>query len=170
LGVGPGETSLDLEEALMPRVRDLLYRFRPAGAPGAATAAGVPVDRSADLAAELEQLFAQLADVERECAAIRDDAERDAAAIRERGIERAHGVVSGIRTRSQAERAAAAARMHEQTAAEGTARLAEARRAADAVRDRAAPLLPHYADEVVESVLAMLRDESAVPARQPASP
>ena len=32
----------------MPRVRDVLHRFSPAGAPGAASTAGVPVDRVAD--------------------------------------------------------------------------------------------------------------------------
>ena len=56
----------------MPRVRDVLYRFRPAGAPGAASSAGVPVDRSADLAAELEPVFALLADTEQEVCRLYD--------------------------------------------------------------------------------------------------
>ena len=73
----------------MARVRDVLYRFRPAGAPGAASAAGVPVDRAADLAAELEPLLAQLATTERTVAGIREQAIRDAAEIRARDVERA---------------------------------------------------------------------------------
>ena len=32
----------------MPRSRDTLQRFRPAGTPGAASAAGIPVDRVAE--------------------------------------------------------------------------------------------------------------------------
>ena len=68
----------------MPRVRDLLYRFRPSGAPGAATAAGVPVDRTAKLAAELDPVFARLADTEEECAAILAEGRRRAEDIRRR--------------------------------------------------------------------------------------
>ena len=45
----------------VPRVSDLLYRFRPSGAPGAATQAGVPADRARDLAEELEPVFASVA-------------------------------------------------------------------------------------------------------------
>jgi len=65
----------------MPRVRDLLYRFRPSGAPGGASATGVPIDRAATVAAELEPLFGQLAEVERRCDGIQDAASRDVAAI-----------------------------------------------------------------------------------------
>ena len=87
----------------MVRVREVLHSFRPAGAPGAAGAVGVPADRGADLAAELEPEFAQLASTERECARIAAQmrpnalekstsaavaAERDAAVIRRHAGER----------------------------------------------------------------------------------
>jgi V/A-type H+-transporting ATPase subunit D len=39
------------EEWSLPQLRDFLERFRPAGAPGAAAGAGVPADRSRELAA-----------------------------------------------------------------------------------------------------------------------
>ena len=50
----------------MPRTRGLLQRFRGAGAPGAASAVGVPADRVAETAAELEPVFARLAPVQAE--------------------------------------------------------------------------------------------------------
>lgn len=49
----------------MPAMRDFLERFRPAGAPGPAAAA-VPADRPAELAAELEAVFALLNEAEAE--------------------------------------------------------------------------------------------------------
>jgi hypothetical protein len=87
----------------MPRVRDFLYRFRPAGAPGAAAEAGVPIDRTAELTAELEPLFASLARTERECANIRDHAKADAAAIRDQQADLARGVISAGEARTAAE-------------------------------------------------------------------
>ena len=101
LRTGVGET--------MPRVRDFLYRFRPAGAPGAAAAAAVPIDRTAELTAELKPLFASLARTERECADIRERADGDAVAIRAHAADRARGLLSVAEARTAAERAAAAA-------------------------------------------------------------
>ena len=62
----------------MPGVRDLLYRFRPAGAPGPPSAAAVPADRVADRVAELAPVFALLAETETRCAVLREEAARDA--------------------------------------------------------------------------------------------
>jgi len=72
----------------MPRVRDVLYRFRPSGAPGGASTSGVPIDRAATVAAELEPLFGQLAEVERQCESIQDAARRDTAAVKAAAAER----------------------------------------------------------------------------------
>ena len=41
----------------MPSVREFLERLRPSGTPGAPSAAGVPVDRVAEVAAELQDVF-----------------------------------------------------------------------------------------------------------------
>jgi hypothetical protein len=69
----------------MPRVRDLLYRFRPEGAPGAAAAAGVPADRAAELTAELEPLIAAAeAHTASERAAATDEAQLHAESRRSR--------------------------------------------------------------------------------------
>jgi hypothetical protein len=60
--------------------RDFLDRFRPAGAPGAASPGGVPVDRAAAAAAELipvlERLDAAQDEADRRRAAAQDEAAR----------------------------------------------------------------------------------------------
>ena len=94
----------------MPRVRDVLHRFRPSGAPGAATASGVPVDRAGELAAELEPVLALLEETEQECAAELERAGLEAAATRARDAERVAAVLASGRARVEAERASAAAR------------------------------------------------------------
>jgi F0F1-type ATP synthase membrane subunit b/b' len=136
----------------MPRVRDLLYRFRPSGAPGSASATGVPIDRAATVAAELEPLFGQLADVERQCDSIRDQARRDAAAIGAAAAERAHAIVAEANGRAGSERAAAVVRMRDRTAADGAAELAVARVEAAVIRDRASQRMAVYVDRVVTGV------------------
>ena len=93
----------------MPRVRDVLHRFRPSGAPGAATAAGVPADRAAELAAELEPVLALLAETDRECADLLEGARLEEAEIRARHADRARSVLATGRALVEAERAAATA-------------------------------------------------------------
>ena len=136
----------------MPRVRDLLYRFRPAGAPGGASATGVPADRAATVAAELGPLFGQLAEVERQCDSIQDAARRDAAAINAAAAERARAIVAEATGRLGSERAAAGARIRDQAAADEAAELAAARVEATAIRDRAARRMAAYVDRVVTGV------------------
>ena len=67
----------------MTQARDFLDRFRPAGAPGPAARAGVPADRAAELAAEVEPVLALLDDTQAECDQIiewaRQEADRIAA-------------------------------------------------------------------------------------------
>lgn len=62
----------------MPQARDFLDRFRPAGAPGAASRAAVPADRTAELASELVPVLALLAGTDAECDRIITAARRDA--------------------------------------------------------------------------------------------
>ncbi len=136
----------------MPRVRDLLYRFRPSGAPGGAGATGVPIDRAATVAAELEPLFGQLAEVERQCESIQDAAHRDAAVTNAAAAERALMIVAEANGRAGSERAAAAARIRDQAAVDAAAGLAAARVEAAAIRDRASQRMAVYVDRVVTRV------------------
>lgn len=145
----------------MPRVRDLLYRFRPVGAPGAASATGMPVDRGAEQAAELEPLLAQLADTERGCVRIREQGDRDAERIRARASEQARSIVAAATTATAAERAAASARLRRQTETESAELLAGAQLEAAAVRERAAERVPDYVDRAVASVRALLETGAA---------
>ena len=139
----------------MSRVRDVLQRFRPSGAPGAATAAGVPVDRRAELAAELEPVFALLVETERECADILDRARLEEARIRARGAERARGIVAAGRARVEAERAAAAARSRGRGEAVPTG-AADAHAGPSGGGGTADDALDHHVDLVVDAVRSLL--------------
>jgi hypothetical protein len=94
----------------MPRARDFLARFRPVGTPGAAASAGVPADRVAEADAELEPLFAMLADTEAEVDRIRASADQRIAEGHRLAAERAAEVLAQARLSADAERADASAR------------------------------------------------------------
>lgn len=115
----------------MPRGRDFLERFRPAGTPGALAARGVPADRVAELAAELAPVFALLEPVQQQSAAIR--ARAQAEADQRRTAARAAD--------AQAERA-----------------LAAAGREAQGVSDRVAGRLPQLAADVRAAMEARLAE------------
>lgn len=140
----------------MPRIRDVLHRFRPAGAPGAATAAGVPVDRVAELGVELEPLFALLADTERECEDVLERARSEQAGIRARDAERAAGVLAAGRARVEAERAAAASRSRGAGAGRTTAGSAPGGLEPAGGAARADEALGQHVDLVVDAVRSML--------------
>ena len=143
----------------MPRVRDLLYRFRPAGAPGAASSAGVPVDRGAVLAAELDPVFAHLVETERECAEIVAAAHRAADARRAQAAQQARACVATARERLDDERAAASAVRRsggpEPDALDGPQpEVVEVRRRAD-------ERMGIYVDRVVDRVLPLVGEPPA---------
>jgi hypothetical protein len=119
-------------------MRELLERLRPAGSPGPATVAGVPADRRRSAEEELVPVFDALTGVVVECdnrrRAARDDATRLVAEAEQRGravIAKAHASV-------EAERANAATRLHEASAAELEALGQRARIEADRVRHETA--------------------------------
>jgi hypothetical protein len=140
----------------VPRVRDLLYRFRPSGAPGAATAAGVPVDHAARLAAELDTVFARLADTEQECAALLAEGRRRSEEIRRRDEERVRSLVAGAEVRAESERAAAATATRDAGRADTTAVREAADRGAADLATRARAGFPEYLAGVEQTVNAML--------------
>jgi vacuolar-type H+-ATPase subunit H len=95
----------------VPQARDFLDRFRPAGAPGAASRAGVPVDRAAELASELEPVLALLAGTHAECGRIVAAAQREAEQITEGARERAAALTADAQRRAAAVRDAAVAQV-----------------------------------------------------------
>ncbi len=130
-------------------LRDLLDRFRPAGAPGAPTAAGVPADRLAGVTVELEPVFAALAGVVGECAEVRAAASVEAARRTEEAAEQARAVVARARARESGERASAAALLRQRAAADAAALAAGTEREVDEVRGRdLAPLVARVVERV----------------------
>jgi hypothetical protein len=151
-------------------VRDLLTRFRPAGAPGPAGAAGVPADRRESAAAELAPVFATLAEVDGECDRLRREAVEQAAQRQKAAVEQARVLVARAREGAAAERAAAAARIREDTAAELAQLAATTAAETEAARRRAAQRLPQLLSAVRERVRADLAAAAGLPGRQPGGP
>jgi hypothetical protein len=147
----------------VPRVRDVLYRFRPAGTPGAASASGVPSDRRADAADELEPVLARLASTEHECDVILRRARQDAAEMGERDAEAARAITAAAAERASVERAAAAADVRRESAEESAAAVAAAQEEAARLHDRAQQRLPVFVDHIVGSIMTIL-DEGQRPA------
>ncbi len=141
----------------MARLSDFLERFRPTGVPGAAAPAGVPADYAATESAELEPVFAALAETRHECDAIRAEADRDAERIIEQARRKAAALVTEARLASDAERARAGARARAATAAECREIAAGGAAEADRVRRLAATRLDTLTAEAVALVRA-LRD------------
>ncbi|MGH3390635.1 MAG: hypothetical protein ACRDOO_17345 [Actinomadura sp.] len=137
-------------------MRDFLERFRPAGAPGAAAAA-VPADRRAELAAELEVVFARLGAAERERERLLEVAASDADRIRAEAQAAAAAVVADAREWAGTERATVAARVRTAVLAESAELIAEARCEADAVRQAAEARLAGHVARAVDMVREIAR-------------
>jgi vacuolar-type H+-ATPase subunit H len=150
----------------MVRARDILYRFRPAGAPGAAGAAGVPVDRTADLEAELAPVLALLADTEAACDALIEEARQRAATLRARDLESARAVVEAATGEAAAARAAAATSATQAAEVELRTIRDAAAREAEELRRRASERVPGCASRVVELVRGVGDSTPAEEARE----
>ncbi|MFF8475645.1 hypothetical protein [Streptomyces sp. NPDC015414] len=133
-------------------LRDFLERFRPTGTPGAA-AVGVPADRAAERAAELEPALARLTDVQREAARIRAAADEAAEVLRRDTALRAERVVADARERAPEVRRLAAAPVLEDGRREAGAVRAAGDRTAEAVRARARERMPELVDRTVTDAL-----------------
>jgi hypothetical protein len=138
----------------------LLRRFRPAGTPGAAARAGVPVDRAAEAATELGPVLGRLAEVQAECARMREQAGRDAHELRERAREQAAGLVAAARERAEGERTELAAQARAKADSESASRVVEAEEQAAALRERAERRMPSLVARVVAAVLATGAEEA----------
>lgn len=140
----------------MTRAGDLLHRFRPAGAPGAPSATGVPADHLADPAAELQPLFTELTVTERECAAVIARAQQDADRVRVRAADQAQALIASARGQVDGERAAALARARQCSDEESATALQSAERDATQIRRGADERLPPYVESVIASVAELI--------------
>ncbi len=138
----------------MPSTRDLLQRFRPAGAPGAATATGVPADRSDERASELAGVFALLESTVAEAERIRDDATAQAQQRRDRS--RKQGLATVAQARLDAEV------LRTQTVAQARDAIAVARRQTSEAAEQRGQEIEHEAvqtrNQDVILIVAAVRD------------
>jgi hypothetical protein len=148
------------EMCVVPRVRDLLNRFRPAGAPGAAGNAGVPVDRDASMRTELAPLFARLAPTLGDCADIVARARRDADVRRAADAERARSLLAQAQVTAPVERRSAASAIEEQVAADAAHASSAAANDLLELRERVLQRTPALVEQVVAAVSELLADDS----------
>lgn len=87
---------------------DFLSRFKPAAAPGSASRAGVPADRAAQLAAELDPVLGMLRPTRERCATIAAEGEQEAARIARQAADRVAAIAAEGAERAAAARDAAA--------------------------------------------------------------
>jgi vacuolar-type H+-ATPase subunit H len=140
----------------VPSARDLLQRFRPAGAPGPAAATGVPADRVAERAVELGPLFARLQDTTGAVARIRADAAAEADRRRQQARERASARVAEARLEADAIRAAALAEAQRGAASAARTSAEQAAARAASITRRSREVLDDDVAEVVRRVRAAL--------------
>jgi hypothetical protein len=141
----------------MPGIRDILTRFRPAGAPGRPSAAGVPADRRAAARAELASVFAALTGAQHDAATIRRRAHESAIARVEAARAQARSVVRQAHAAGEAARAQAASQVWQGAQQELAELRSEAERSAAALRDRAEARLPAWREVVTAQLRTDLR-------------
>lgn len=141
--------------SVMARLREFAGRFRPAGVPGAAAPAGVPADLQAAREAEVEPVFAALAEVTSLCADLRTDAEAGARETIRQARERSAAILATARSRAIAERADALALARDRRTAANQTVLAEAGQAAEGIGARAAIRIPGLVERVIGRIRAL---------------
>lgn len=135
---------------------NFLERFRPLGAPGAATSSGVPAADDRGPAAELAPVFAALAPTVGECDALVEDATRVAARKLGEAREHASAIVAHARLDVGTEQAVAADRILAAAALDDAHALAAAGRAGAEIRRTGAARLDDAAAQVLERLLTDL--------------
>ena len=139
----------------MAAVGEILRRFRFHGVPGAPAPAGVPVDRTAEIEAELAPVFSLLEAAQHRATELDEGATADAARRRGEAAEHVRHILAQARTEADAARMESA-----------TVRLAQAQREARELAERArleaeriarvsAERTPGLVEEVVRRVLVL---------------
>ncbi|MFH8475744.1 hypothetical protein [Streptomyces sp. NPDC018000] len=133
----------------MTAFRDFLMRFRPAGSPGPANTTGVPADRSADLAAELDPVLSCLGQAETEAQQIREAAAQQAEQNRRATADKAEEIVVLARIRAREVRTESAAHTYGLAKTEAAECLAESERKAALLKRRAQQRMASLVDRVL---------------------
>jgi hypothetical protein len=132
----------------------ILRRFRPAVTPGPAGPAAVPVDRVAEVEAELAAVFAALEPAVTAAREVREQAAGDADRRRQQGEEEAERIVAAARARLDAVRAEAASAGLAALDAERAVLDADSRAEVERVRQVADERLAGLLSEVLAEVWA----------------
>jgi len=140
---------------MVPAVGDVLRRFRSLGVPGAPAPLGVPLDRSAAVAAELAPVFRALEGTERRAPELVERAAGQADRLRARAQAEAERILS----RAQAEATRVRAETSAETLAAADAQCAvlldEARVQVERIARLSAERAPALAEEITRRVLAL---------------
>lgn len=143
------------EEHRLPQLRDILDRFRPAGAPGAGGRVAVPIDRSRELEAELLPVLTLLDDTDAECAGIAGRAHDEAARIVATARADTAEILRDASSRAAAIRAEAVQQAVAAARAEAAGTVADARAEARDVAELASQRIPVLAGRAVALVRAL---------------
>lgn len=146
----------------MPSTRDLLQRFRPAGAPGAATATGVPADRSEERAAELAGVFAVLEATVAEAERVRQSVRARAQEIRNSAREQALATVAQARLDAETLRTLAVAEARDTIVSARQHNVDEAVGQSREIEIEATPTLDQDVVQVVATVRRLLLESGRV--------
>ncbi len=126
----------------MPQLRDFLRRFRPAGTPGAAARAGVPMDPARELEAEVVSVLTLLDGTQDECERIVGQSRHDADAIKAAACPEAAALIAEGDRRARAARDEAARQLTDAAAGDVAAMVAAAEREAVRIRTMAGQRMP----------------------------
>ncbi|MFC5201099.1 hypothetical protein [Streptomyces kaempferi] len=143
-------------------LRDFLERFRPTGTPGAA-ATGVPADRTAERAAELDPALEQLTGVRQEAARIRAAADGTAEVIRREAAREAASMVAVAREQAPEVRRQTAVPVVESALREADVVRAAGVRGADEVRAQGRERMSALVDRAVADALRLATGTGTVP-------
>ena len=142
----------------MPQLREFLSRFRPAGAPGAAARAGVPVDRARELEAEVLPVLMLLDGTQGECERIVGQARRDADVIMADARAAAATITAEGGRRARAARDEAARQVADVAAGDVAAMVAAAERQAVRIRTRAGQRMPAMVSLAIGEIRQLLAE------------
>jgi len=143
----------------MNGLREMLRRFRSAGAPGAPTAGAVPADRRGEQAAELVPVFALLDEAQAQAREIRARGNASAAEIQAAATRESQAVIRNARERAALVREESRQQAFALAEAQSAAMIARAQAEAEAIRHRAMPRVTDFVQRIVAEAIARLRTE-----------
>jgi vacuolar-type H+-ATPase subunit H len=136
----------------MPPLRDFLTRFRPAGSPGAAARAGVPVDRSGELESEVAPVLALLAGTEAQRERLVTEARREAEQIVATARSAAGAIAADAAQRAETVREQAAQQVLTAAREQAVRTVEEARQQAAQTRELARQRMPALVSRTVGTI------------------